>query len=431
MLTYILLTVLLIALILSGLPVGFAAGLVSFIGAGLFFGDLLDPRAATMIARIALDKMDDFLLLSIPFFLLAGRLMNGGGITERLFGFVALVTRPIRGGLGHANVLASVLFAGMSGSATADAVGLGQIEMKAMTAQGYDRRFSAGITAASSLIGPILPPSIALVAYAIQAQVSVARMFFAAIVPGLLMAAAYMAYVAWRASRDGMPKGPAARLAELWPSFRAAILPILTPAIIMGGIYAGVFTPTEAAAVAALYAALLGMIVYRAYGFGHLLREIRGTMIDTAVVMLIIVFTSAFGALMIRAQVPTAMAEFLAALTTDQTVLMLLMTGLWLLVGCFMAQTPAILILTPILLPIADRFAIDPIFFGIIMTITLTLGLLTPPVGMVLYALTRVTGLRFEQLAAVSMPYLFITVGVILLLIIVPDLVLFLPDMLL
>jgi TRAP-type C4-dicarboxylate transport system permease large subunit len=154
-------------------------------------------------------------------------------------------------------------------------------------------------------------------------------------------------------------------------------------------------------------------------------------MIDTAVVMLIIVFTSAFGALMIRAQVPTAMAEFLAALTTDQTVLMLLMTGLWLLVGCFMAQTPAILILTPILLPIADRFAIDPIFFGIIMTITLTLGLLTPPVGMVLYALTRVTGLRFEQLAAVSMPYLFITVGVILLLIIVPDLVLFLPDMLL
>lgn len=431
MLTYILLIILFIALIIGGLPVGFAAGLAAFVGAGLFFGDLFDPRAATMIARIALDKMDDFLLLAIPFFLLAGRLMNGGGITERLFSFVALLTRPIRGGLGHANVLASVLFAGMSGSATADAVGLGQIEMKAMLSQGYDRRFSAGITAASSLIGPILPPSIALVAYSIQAEVSVARMFFAAIVPGLMMAACYMAYVAYRARLDGMPHGPRAALAEIWPSFRAAILPILTPVIIMGGIYAGIFTPTEAAAVAALYAALLGALFYRAYGSTHLLREIRGTMIDTAVVMLIIVFTSAFGAVMIRAQIPTALAEFLANLTNNQTVLMLLLTLLWLVVGCFMAQTPAILILTPILMPIAERFDVDLIYFGIIMTLTLTLGLLTPPVGMVLYALTRVTGLRFEQLASVVVPYLFITVAVIALLILVPGLVLFLPGLLL
>ncbi|MGH6903198.1 MAG: TRAP transporter large permease subunit, partial [Geminicoccaceae bacterium] len=198
---------LVIGLIVVGMPVGFAAGLGAFVGAGLLFGDLFDPRVATMLARTALAKMDEFLLLAIPFFLLAGRLMNTGGITHRLFGFVAVLVRPLRGGLGHANVLASMLFAGMSGSATADAVGLGQIEMRAMRAQGYERGFSAGVTAASSLIGPILPPSIVLVAYAVQAQVSVAALFFAAVVPGVLMAAVFMAYVAFRAHRDGMQKG--------------------------------------------------------------------------------------------------------------------------------------------------------------------------------------------------------------------------------
>lgn len=428
MIVFVLLIALLIFLIVIGMPVGFAAGLSAFIGAGLFFGDIFDPRAATMIAREALNKMDSFLLLAVPFFLLAGRLMNNGGITERIFGFVSLVVRPVRGGLGHANVLASVLFAGMSGSATADAVGLGQIEMKAMLSHGYERRFSAGITAASSLIGPILPPSIALVAYAIQAEVSVARLFFAAIVPAALMALAYMGYVAWRAKRDGMPRGPRATLREILPAFRLAVLPILTPVIIMGGIWAGVFTPTEAAAVAAFYAALLGLLIFRAYGLSGLIREIRGTMIDTAVVMLIIVFTSAFGVVMIRAQLPVALADFLASLTQDGTVLMLLMMGLWLIVGCFMAQTPAILILTPILMPIAERFDLDLIHFGVVMTLALTLGLLTPPVGMVLYALTRVTGLSFEALARTVVPYLIMTVVVILLLILFPPLVTALPD---
>lgn len=431
MTAYLLLTILLIALIVAGMPVGFAAGLAAFVGAGVFFGDLFDPRAATMIARLALSKMDNFLLLAIPFFLLAGRLMNNGGITERLFGFVSLLVRSIRGGLGHANVLASVMFAGMSGSATADAVGLGQIEMKAMLSQGYDRKFSAGITAASSLIGPILPPSIVLVAYSVQAEVSVARVFFAAVVPALMLAVAYMSYVAYRARKDGMPKGTRATLSELWPAFRLAILPILTPFIIMGGIYSGIFTPTEAAAVAAVYACFLGLVLYRAFGFTGLMREIRGTMIDTAVVMLIIVFTSAFGVIMIRAQVPTALAEFLASLTSDGTILMLLLMGLWLVVGCFMAQTPAVLILTPILMPIAERFDLDLIHFGIVMSLTLTLGMLTPPVGMVLYALTRVTGLRFEQLAITAIPYLFLTVVVIVLLILFPTLVTALPNALL
>eukprot|EP00752_Nemacystus_decipiens_P019288 g17344.t1 len=429
--TFIILTVLFLILLVIGFPVGFAAGLISFLGAGFFFGDLLDPRASTMIARLALDKMDNFLLLAIPFFILAGRLMNFGGITEKLFSFVSLVMRPIRGGLGHANVMASVLFAGMSGSATADAVGLGNIEMKAMMSQGYKREFSAGVTAASALIGPILPPSIALVAYSAQAEVSVARMFFAAIVPAMLLAMSFMLYVAYRARKEGMPKGTRASFAEMWPIFKIAILPILTPFIIMGGIYSGIFTPTEAAAVAALYAAFLGLVLYRAYGWERLAHEIRGTLIDTSVIMLIIIFTSAFGVVMIRAGIPGAMADFFASLTDSGTVLLFLFLILWLIVGCFLAQTPAILILTPILLPIANDYGIDPIHFGIIMTLALTLGLLTPPVGMVLYALTRVTGLSFDKLAGLVVPYIAAMLMVIILLILVPSLVTILPDVLL
>jgi tripartite ATP-independent transporter DctM subunit len=275
-----------------------------------------------MIARVAFDKIDDFLLLAIPFFLLAGRLMNSGGITERLFGFVSVLMRPIKGGLGHANVLASVLFAGMSGSATADAVGLGAIEMRAMLTEGYDRRFSAGITAASSLIGPILPPSIALVAYGVQAEQSVGALFIAAIVPGLLMAAMFMAYVSYRAQRGNFPAGSLASLRELGRAFIKAFFPILTPVIIMGGIYAGIFTPTEAAAVAAAYALVLGAVFYREYGVRRLLDELRGTIIDTAVIMLIIAFTSAFGVVIIRSGLPGELAQYCTELTKSPTVLL-------------------------------------------------------------------------------------------------------------
>ncbi|NIO12038.1 MAG: TRAP transporter large permease subunit [Deltaproteobacteria bacterium] len=427
MIVYALLAVSLIVLIIIGVPVGFGAGIISTIGAATFFGDFADQRVPIMIARSAFAKIDNFLLLAIPFFLLAGRLMNTGGITNRLFTFVSITVRPLKGGLGHANVLASMIFAGMSGSATADAVGLGTVEMRAMLEQGYDRKFSAAITAASSLIGPIIPPSIAMVAYGVMAEESIGALFFGGIVPGIVMALAFMAYVAYCAYRYNYPSGALPSLEELWVAFRRGFFPLLTPVIIVGGIYSGVFTPTEAAAVAAFYAMFLGLFIYREYGWRHLLAEIRGTMIDTAVIMLIIAFTSTFGVVMIRGQVPTELANLLARLTDNPTVLLLLFTVFWLIVGFFMAQTPAILILTPILLPTAEQFGIDPVHFGVVMTLALTLGLLTPPVGMVLYALVRVTGVNFEGLVKISVPYVLITLGVVVLLILFPQLVLFLP----
>ncbi len=418
----------LIVLIIIGVPVGFGAGIISTIGAANFFGDFADPRVSSMIARSAFAKIDNFLLLAIPFFLLAGRLMNTGGITNRLFNFVSITVRPLKGGLGHANVLASMIFAGMSGSATADAVGLGTVEMRAMLEQGYDRKFSAAITAASSLIGPIIPPSIAMVAYGVMAEESIGALFFGGIVPGIVMALAFMAYVAYCAYRYDYPSGTFPSLKELGIAFRRGFFPLMTPVIIVGGIYSGVFTPTEAAAVAAFYAMFLGLFIYREYSWRHLLAEIRGTMIDTAVIMLIIAFTSTFGVVMIRGQVPNELANLLARLTDNPTVLLLLFTIFWLIVGFFMAQTPAILILTPILLPTAEQFGIDPVHFGVVMTLALTLGLLTPPVGMVLYALVRVTGVNFEGLVKLSVPYVLITLGVVVLLILFPQLVLFLPN---
>jgi tripartite ATP-independent transporter DctM subunit len=417
----------LIVLIVLGFPVGFGAGLISTLGASKFFGNILDPRVSSMLARLAFAKIDNFLLLAIPFFLLAGRLMNTGGITNRLFGFVSMTVRPLKGGLGHANVLASMIFAGMSGSATADAVGLGAVEMKAMLDDGYDRNFSAAITAASSLIGPIIPPSIAMVAYGVQAEESIGKLFIGGIAPGILMALAFMSYVAYCAHRYNYPSGKFTSPKELWVSFKKAFFPLMTPVIIVGGIYTGIFTPTEAAAIAAFYAMFLGMVVYREFGWKHLLKEIRGTMIDCAVIMLIIAFTSSFGVVMIRGQVPTVLANLLTQLTDNPTVLLMLFTIFWLIVGFFMAQTPAILILTPILLPTAEQFGIDPIHFGVVMTLALTLGLLTPPVGMVLYALVRVTGVSFEKLVVLVFPYVIITLGVVLLLIVFPQLVLFLP----
>ena len=419
----------LVILIMLGFPVGFGAGTVSMVGAGYFFGDFLDPRTSSMIARLAFAKINNFLLLAIPFFLLTGRLMNVGGITERLFGFVSVVSRPLKGGLGHANVLASMIFAGMSGAATADAVGLGTVEMRAMLQEGYDRDFSAGITAASSLIGPIIPPSIPLVAYGVIAEESIGSLFLGGVIPGTLMAVCFIIYVSYRARRGNYPSGSMAGIRELLVSFRNAFLPLMTPVIIIGGIYGGIFTPTEAAAVAAFYAMVLGLLFYREYGWRHLMREIKGTMIDTAVIMLVIAFTSAFGVVMIRGQVPDALAALITQITTDPTFLLFLFTILWMIVGCFMAETPAILILTPILLPTAEKFGIDPIHFGVVMTVALTIGLLTPPVGMVLYALIPVTELPFERLAVLAIPYILLSLIVVALTIVFPELVLWLPRM--
>jgi tripartite ATP-independent transporter DctM subunit len=416
----ILLTLLVVALIMAGLMIAVSAGLASILGGWAVFGDPFGDLVPKMVARFAIDRIDNFLLLAIPFFILAGRLMNSGGVTVRLFDFVAALSQPFRGGLGHANVLASFIFAGMSGSATADVVGLGAIEMKAMRSNGYPEDFSAGVTAASSLLGPCLPPSIVLIAYSVQAEQSVATMFLAAIIPGILLALCFMAWVAVQSRKRGLPTGSWPTGKEFGRKTLRAFLPVLTPGIILAGIYGGIFTPTEAAAVAVLYALILTMAVYREIGWRDLLRELQGTVLDAATLLFIIAMTSAFGAIMLRLGLPQALATLVTSLSENGTVVMFLFLVLWMLVGCFMAQTPAIIILTPILLPIADRLDLDLVHFGIVMAMSLTLGLMTPPVGMVLYALQKVAHVRIGTLFRVAIPYVAIMVAFLCVLILLP-----------
>lgn len=423
----ILLTLMVVLLILAGLMIAVSAGLASIIGGWVIFGDPTGVVVPKMVARFAIDRIDNFLLLAIPFFILAGRLMNSGGVTVRLFDFVSAISQPMRGGLGHANVLASFIFAGMSGSATADVVGLGAVEMKAMRSNGYPEDFSAGVTAASSLLGPCLPPSIVLIAYAVQAEQSVATLFLAAIVPGILLALCFMAWVLVQARRRNLPTGSIPPARELGTKALRAVLPMLTPGIILAGIYGGIFTPTEAAAVAVVYALFLTMVVYREISWGQLLEELKGTVLDTATLMFIIAMTSAFGVIMLRLGLPQALASLVASVSENATVVMFLFLLIWGIVGCFMAQTPAIIILTPILLPIADRLGMDLVHFGIVMAMSLTLGLMTPPVGMVLYALQKVANVRIGVLFRVAIPYVLIMTAFLCVLILVPGIVTVLP----
>ncbi|WP_375691758.1 TRAP transporter large permease [Pseudooceanicola sp. LIPI14-2-Ac024] len=424
----ILLTLMVVLLILAGLMIAIAAGLASIIGGWVIFGDPLGEVVPKMVARFAIDRIDNFLLLAIPFFILAGRLMNSGGVTVRLFDFVSAISQPLRGGLGHANVLASFIFAGMSGSATADVVGLGAVEMKAMRSNGYPEDFSAGVTAASSLLGPCLPPSIVLIAYAVQAEQSVATLFLAAIIPGILLALCFMGWVFYQAHRRGLPTGSIPPARELGQKAVRAFLPMLTPGIILAGIYGGIFTPTEAAAVAVVYALFLTMVVYREISWGQLLEELKGTVLDTATLMFIIAMTSAFGVIMLRLGLPQALANLVASVSENATVVMFLFLLIWGVVGCFMAQTPAIIILTPILLPIADRLGMDLVHFGIVMAMSLTLGLMTPPVGMVLYALQKVAHVRIGVLFRVAIPYVVIMTAFLCVLILIPGIVTALPN---
>lgn len=423
----ILLTLAVLTFIMMGLMVAVAAGLAAIIGGSIVFGDPLGPRIPMMISRLSIDRIDNFLLLAIPFFILAGRLMNTGGVTERLFAFISAVMRPLRGGLGHANVMASFVFAGMSGSATADVAGLGAVEMRAMRANRYPESFSAGVTAATSLLGPVLPPSIVLIAYAVQAEQSVAGLFIAAIVPGILVALAFMAWVALQSRLQNFPRGSVPTFKELTSTGLHAFLPMLTPAIILVGIYAGVFTPTEAAAIAVLYAFILTKFVYRELSWRMLLEELKGTALDTATLMFIIALTSAFGLIALRLGLPQALVSMVLGISENPTVVLYLLLFVFVIVGCFMAQTPAIIILTPILLPVAQQTGIDLIHFGIVMAMSLTVGLLTPPVGMVLYALNKVAFVPLNTLFRVSFPYVLIVLAVICLLVIFPGLVTALP----
>ncbi len=419
-----LLFIMVFVLLVLGVPIAIALAFSSLVFI-LLSGQVPD----LVVIHRMVNGVDSFPLLAVPFFILAGNLMNTAGITNRIFDFAKACVGWMRGGLGHVNVGASVVFAGMSGAAVADAGGLGTIEIKAMRDAGYDADFAVGVTAASSTIGPIIPPSLPMVIYGVVASASIGQLFAAGFIPGLLMAAALMVMVAWYARRRNYPRDARFAWGLLLGSLRRAFLSLLTPVIIVGGILGGVFTPTEAAIAASAYALLLGLVVYRTLTIRRLLRVSFDTIETTAIVMFIVAAASIFAWILTSNRVTELFADLILQVTENPILILLMINIILLIVGCFMETIAAITILVPVLLPIVVKLGIDPVHFGVVMVLNLMIGLLTPPVGMVIYVLSRVSGVPFERCVASTVPFLVPLVAVLLLITFVPGISMFLPTL--
>jgi TRAP-type C4-dicarboxylate transport system permease large subunit len=416
--------------------------------------------------------IDSFPLLAVPFFILAGNLMNNAGITNRIYNYALGLVGWLKGGLGHVNVVGSVVFAGMSGTAIADAAGLGTIEIKAMKDHGYSTEFAVGVTAASATVGPIIPPSLPFVIYGMMANVSVGALFLAGILPGLLLAALMMVTVAYFAHKNGWgsdvkfewPRVLKALMetavVALWPIMLwllikhlafppqatvilgvialfildrvfkfQAVLPILTPVLLIGGMTTGIFTPTEGAIAACLWAMVLGFVWYRTLSWKMFVKISLDTVETTATVLFIVAAASIFGWMLTATGVTSAISQWVLGFTDKPWVFLLLANLLMLFVGCFLEPTAAITILVPILVPICQSLGIDLVHFGLVMVLNLMIGLLHPPMGMVLFVLARVAKLSVERTTIAILPWLIPLIASLLLITYVPSIVLWLPNL--
>lgn len=416
----------LLVLMAIGLPVVVAIGVTSFIALAVTGASGLPVE---LLSLRMVQTLNNFTLLAIPLFILAANIMNTGSTTTRIFDFATALVGFTKGGLGHANVVASSIFATMSGTAVADAAGLGSIEIKAMKERGYDLGYSAGVTAASSVIGPILPPSIALVVYGWLANVSIGGLFMAGLIPGILMAMLLMGMTValGMAGKVKMPEPTPFDGREVLRTGKRAILPLMMPAIIVGGIWGGFFTPTEAGAVASLYAVILGMFVYRDLKFSDLFLAFRRTLMFSAAILLIIAVSSFYGWILVRMGIPQMLAGQVASMDVPTFLLLLVFVLFFLLIGCFMSVIESILIFTPIVVPAALAAGIDPIHFGIVMVITLSVGVITPPFGTVLFLMVGITRLRYAQVVISVLPFLIPILLTILILAATPSLATWLP----
>jgi TRAP-type C4-dicarboxylate transport system permease large subunit len=421
------------------------------------------------LAQRMIAGVESFPLLAVPFFILAGNLMNIAGVTGRIYKFAVALVGWMRGGLGHVNIIGSVIFSGMSGTAIADAAGLGTIEIKAMKDHGYSTEFSVGVTAASATLGPIIPPSLPFVIYGMMANVSVGQLFVAGILPGIVMALLMMLTVGyfahkhnwggdipfgwhrigkafvelavvvgwplaiWAGIQAGVPfniavgVGLVALFAADWKWKFDAVMPIMTPVLLIGGMTTGVFTPTEGAIAACVWSLVLGLVWYRTLTWKMLVKVSMDTIETTATVMFIVAAASIFGWLLTATRVTDFVAEWVLSFTHTPWVFLLLANLLMLFVGCFLEPTAAILILVPVLMPVIQQLGIDPVHFGLIMVLNLMIGLLHPPMGMVLFVLARVARLSVEKTTAAILPWLIPLLLSLVLITYVPQISLWLP----
>lgn len=408
--------------LLAGVPV-----FIALASSSLLYTHFIAGIPDFVILHRMAGGVDSFPLLAVPFFILAGNLMNSAGITNRIYDFAVALAGWMRGGLAQVNIIGSVIFSGMSGTAIADAAGLGTIEIKAMKDHGYTTEFAVGVTAASATLGPIIPPSLPFVIYGMMANVSIGALFMGGFIPGVVMTLFMMLYVYYCARKYNMGSDQAFVLRTLIATFLAALPPLMTPAIIMGGMAFGWFTPTEAAIAACVWAMMLGAILYRSLTFKKFYKVTMDTIETTAGVLLIVAGASLFGWVLTTTRLTEAAAEGLLSLTTNKYLILLLINVLLLVVGCFLEPIAAISILVPVLMPIIAKVGIDPVHFGVMMTLNLMIGLLHPPLGMVLFVLARISKMSIERTTMAIVPWLLPLLASLIAVTLIPELTLWLP----
>ena len=412
-----------IALVLVRVPITMAIGaavLASLILAG-FHDELY------IMPLQVLEGVDNPALLAVPFFIMAGNLMNAVGMTDKIFNFALSIVGHFRAGLAQVNVLSSMIFAGVSGAAVADCAGLGTVEIRAMRERGYPADFAAAITVASAVVGPIIPPSISLVIYAFLSNTSVARLFLAGIIPGLVIGAALMIFNRIIAIRRDFPREKRATLRQIGSTAVDGVLALIAPGIILGAIITGYTTATEAGVLACAYSLLIGL-VYRTLTWESLWKALTDTMLITAVIMIIIGYSTVMGWLLAIEQIPQQLAEAVLLTTENRYVFLGMLIIFLLLIGAVVEGVPAKLILVPMLLPITDQFGIDRVHFGLIITFALLIGIATPPMGIGLYIMVEVGKVSFEKVTMAVLPFLIPLILVLLLITFFPPLTLWLPN---
>lgn len=403
-----------VIMLFIGVPVGFCLGISSaiyFAGSGM--------PLVTMAQRF-FSGIDSFTLLCVPGFILAGNLMNSGGITDRIIYFCNKLVGHVRGSLGLANIVASMIFAGISGTAVADAASIGGILIPAMIKEGYEPDFSVGVTAASSCIGPIIPPSLPMIMAATLTGLSVSKMFIAGIIPGILMGGGMMIVAYWISRKRNHPKHEKSTVREILRSGREAFWALLMTILILFGITGGFVTPTEAAIVAVIYAIFVGIFVYRELSLKKMVKVIIESSITTASIMILVGFANIFAYIMAKEQIPQMIADAMLSMTRNPYLLLFIINIFLLFVGCFMETIAALLILFPILLQVATSVGINPIHFGIIVVLNLVLGLTTPPVGVCLFVTSSIGKISLAQATRGVLPFLAVNLVVLMIVTYVP-----------
>lgn len=407
--------------ILFGLPLFVSMGLAAlvFLGLGGMPFSVLPQKMA--------GAMNSFPIVAAPLFILMGNILGAARITDRIVAFASALIGWVRGGYAHASILTSMIFAGMVGSAVADAAGSGAIEIRAMRNAGYKPETAAAITAAAATIGPIIPPSLPMVIYGVTADVSIGRLFMAGVVPGVLMGVSLMVMVAIVAGREGMGSKPFAGFRAIGQAFLKGFFALMTPAVILGGMFSGLVTPTEAAAIACLYALFLGFVVYRTLEFKQLGPILVETAETAGLVLVLVMAAGALGWCISISRLPQTLTPMIVSTISSPMAFLLMANLLMLLVGCFMEALAAMLILIPILVPAAISYGIDPVQFGVIMVLNLILGTIHPPIGVVLFVVTRIANVSFETMSRAIIPWIIPLLVVLLAITVWPPLTLWLP----